>query len=69
MPKKNKASDFERITVLNDEKVLPLTILGLTKSEKKASPKISFSTFYNTDSYYSLVFHKPISKIFSHTNE
>jgi hypothetical protein len=69
MSKKTKSSDFENITLSNDKKALPLTVLGLMKSDKKATMKTSFSSFYNTDSHYSLVFHKPISKIFSHINE
>lgn len=66
---KNKISNFERITSLNYKKELPLTVLGLTISEKTAPTKSSFSSFYHTECYYTIVFYKPISKIFSHSHE
>lgn len=71
MPKKEKItlSDFEEITLSSAKKNLPLTTLGLTKVEKKDPPRFSLSNFYNTDRYYTIVFYKPISKIFSHIYE
>ena len=71
MPNKDKFKtlDFEKISLSNESIKLPLTILGLMKSEKKDPPKLSFSSFYRTELYYTIAFYKPISKIFSHEHE
>lgn len=71
MPKKKKIilSDFEEIKLSNASKKLPLTTLGLTKVEKKDAPRSSLSSFYQTECYYTKIFYKPISKIFSHIYE
>lgn len=71
MPTKKKfsISDFEEITLSNAKKKLPLTTLGLTKVEKKDPPRSTLSSYYNTECYYTVLFYKPISKIFSYLYE
>lgn len=63
---KNKIKEFDEIKLLNNKIPLPLTIIGLIKSEKRKLPKSSKSSYYQTDLYYTVVFYKPISKIFSY---
>lgn len=66
---KMKKSDYDSISLSNSDVKLPLAILGLTKIEKMPQPIVSISRFYRTSNYHTVMFHKPISKIFDHDAE
>jgi hypothetical protein len=67
--KKIKTSEFEKISLTNDNNKLPLTILGLMKARQNEPPKLSLSSYYRTELYYTVAFYKPVSKIFFHSYE